>query len=146
MNTKNLTILGIFAVIAITLGGIGFALAADDIISVDNPLCTGDGVLGLLNGRGYWSQLTEEQRTQLATQTQEMLEAGESQEAIREMKVSMLQEWGIDAPQWSGPHSGMQGSHGQQLRDRSGSGVQYGGRGTGNNGNGGKGNNGVCPN
>jgi hypothetical protein len=143
MNT-NKTLIGLLAVIAIIMGGVGFALAQDDTVVDDTVVCDGTGVLGLLNGRGYWSQLTEEQRTQLAEQTQEMLEAGESQEAIREMKATMLQEWGIDAPLWSGPHSGSQGPHGQQLRDGSGSGSQYGGRGSGNRG--GSGNNGVCPN
>ena len=126
------------------MGGIGFALAQDDSVIDDTPVCDGTGVLGLMNGRGFWSQLTEEQQTQLAEQTQEMLEAGASQEEIREMKANQLQEWGIDAPQWSGPHYGSQGPHGQQLRDGSGSGGQYGGRGSGNRG--GNGNNGVCPN
>ena len=146
MNT-NKTLIGLLAVIAIVMGGIGFALA-DDTTTDDTTVCDGTGVLGLLNGRGYWSQLTEEQRTQLTEQTQEMLEAGATQEEIREMKANQLQEWGIDAPQWSGSHSGEQGPHGQQLRDGSGSGIQYHGRGSGNgSGNrGGNGNNGVCPN
>ncbi len=142
MNT-NKTLIGLLAVIAIVMGGIGFALADDTTVD-DTTVSDGTGVLGLLNGRGYWSQLTEEQRTQLATQTQEMLEAGASQEEIRDMKANQLQEWGIDAPLWSGPHYGTQGSHGQQLRDGSGVGGQYGGRGSGNRG--GSGNNGVCPN
>ena len=147
MNTQKTTILGLLAVIAIVMGGIGFALAQDDTVVDDTIVCTGDGVLGLLNGRGFWSQLTEEQRTQLATQTQEMLEAGATQEEIRAMKATMLQEWGIDAPLWSGPHAGSQGGHGQMLRDGSGMGGQYGGRGSGNHGSqGGKGYNGVCPN
>lgn len=144
MNTKKNTILGLLAVIAIVMGGIGFALAQDDSVIDDTPVCDGTGVLGLMNGRGFRSQLTEEQQTQLAEQTQEMLEAGASQEEIREMKANQLQEWGIDAPQWSGPHYGSQGPHGQQLCDGSGSGGQYGGRGSGNRG--GNGNNGVCPN
>ncbi|MGW8178551.1 MAG: hypothetical protein ACWGQW_07275 [bacterium] len=145
MNTQKTTILGLLAVIAIVMGGIGFALAQDDTVA--SSVCTGDGVLGLLNGRGFWSQLTEEQRTQLATQTQEMLEENASQEEIRAMKATMLQEWGIDAPLWSGPHAGSQGGHGQMLRDGSGMGGQYGGRGSGNHGSqGGKGYNGVCPN
>jgi hypothetical protein len=143
MNKRNLTTLGILAVIAIALGGIGFALAQDTALDETLP-CDGTGPLGLLIGRGFWAQLTEEQATILAEQTQEMLAAGASHDDIREMKATMLQEWGIDAPQWSGPHYGSQGSHGQQLRDGSGSGGQYGGRESGNRG--GKGNNGVCPN
>jgi hypothetical protein len=144
MNTKKTTILGLLAVIAIVMSGIGFALAQDDTVVDDTTVCDGTGVLGILNGRGFWSNLTEEQQIQLATQTQEMLEAGASQEEIREMKANQLQEWGIDAPLWGGPHYGSQGSHGQHLRDGSGSGGQYGGRGSGNRG--GSGNNGVCPN
>jgi hypothetical protein len=141
MNTQKTTILGLLAVIAIVLGGVGFTLAQDDTI---DTICTGNGVLGLLNGRGFWSQLSEEQRTMLATQTQEMLQAGASQEEIRAMKANMLQEWDIDAPLWSGPHAGAQGGHGKMLRDGSGKGGQYGRRGSGNRN--GKGNNGVCPN
>jgi hypothetical protein len=145
MNTKKTTILGLLAVIAIVMGGIGFALAQD--YTVDTNVCDGTGVLGLMNGRGFWSQLSEEQRTQLATQTQEMLQLGASQDEIRAMKATKLQEWGIDAPQWSGPHAGAQGGHGQMLRDGSGSGGQYGGCGSGNHGRqGGNGYNGVCPN
>ncbi|MCW4013647.1 MAG: hypothetical protein NWF07_11735 [Candidatus Bathyarchaeota archaeon] len=144
---KNKTLIGLLAAIAVIMGGIGFALAQDDTVASDDTiLCDGTGVLGLVNGRGFWSQLTEEQSTQLATMTQEMLEAGETQEAIREMKATMLQEWGIDAPLWGGPYSGSQGPHGQQLRDGSGSGGQYGGRGSGNRGGSGSGYNGVCPN
>jgi hypothetical protein len=126
------------------MGGIGFVLAQDT--TTDDLLCDGTGaLLGLMNGRGFWAQLTEEQRTALAEQTQVMLEAGATHEEIQAMKASMLQEWGIDAPQWSGPHmGGMGGGYGKQLRDGSGSGQQYGGRGNGNRG--GNGYNGVCPN
>ena len=145
MNKRNLTTLGILAVIAVALGGIGFALAQD---TSDELLCNGTGAqLGLMNSRGFWSQLTEEQATILIEQTQEMLAAGASHEEIMEMKAGLLAEWGIDAPLWSGPHAGQQGGHGQMLRDGSGLGGQYGGRGSGNRGgNGGKGYNGVCPN
>jgi hypothetical protein len=141
MNKRNLTIMGL-AVFAIMMGGIGFVLA-QDTAATDAALCDGTGaLLGLMNGRGFWAKLTEEQRTALAEQTQAMLEAGATHEEIQAMKASMLQEWGIDAPQWSGPHmGGMGGGYGRQLRDGSGSGQRFGGRG-----NGGQGNNGVCPN
>ncbi len=96
MNKRNLTTLGL-AVIAITLGGIGFALAQDTAVQTKPP-CDGTGaLLGLMNGRGFWAQLTEEQATILAEQTQEMLAAGASHDEIREMKATMLQEWGIEA-------------------------------------------------
>ena len=142
MKTQKTTILGLLAVIAIVMGGIGFALAQDDTVSDDTIVCDGTGIQGLMNSRGFWSQLSEEQQTQLATQTQEMLDAGASKEEIRDRKATMLQEWNIDAPQWSGPHYGeQQGGHGKMTRDGQGNGGQFGGRGAG-----GQGNNGVCPN
>ena len=140
MNTrKNLTLLGLLAVIGIVMGGIGFALA-QDTVSVEDLPCEGTGPLGVLNGRGFWSQLTEEQRTALLDETQLMYEAGASHEEIQAMKAEMLESWGIDAPLWSGPHVGGQGGgYGRMARDGQGSGGQYGGRGSG-----GRGNNGVC--
>ena len=140
MNTrKNLTLLGLLAVIGIVMGGIGFALA-QDTVSVEDLPCEGTGPLGVLNGRGFWSQLTEEQRTALMDETQLMYEAGATHEEIQVMKAEMLESWGIDAPLWSGPHVGGQGGgYGRMARDGQGSGGQYGGRGSG-----GRGNNGVC--
>ena len=141
MNTrKNITLLGLLAVIGIVIGGIGFALA-DDTVSVEDLPCEGVGPLGVLNGRGFWSQLSEEQRTALYEETQSMRDAGASQEEIQSMKASMLEAWGIDTPLWSGPHVGGQGSgNGRMARDGQGNGGQFGGRGAG-----GQGNNGVCP-
>ena len=137
---KNLTILGLLAVIGIVLGGIGFALA-QDTVSDENLPCEGTGPLGVMNGRGFWSQLTAEQRTTLHEETQLMVEAGATHEEIQEMKATMLESWGIDAPLWSGPHVGGQGGgYGRMARDGQGSGSQYGGRGAG-----GQGNYGVCP-
>jgi len=143
MSKRNLTTIGILAVIAIAISGIGFALALD-AETVDETLpCDGTGPIGLMNGRGFWSQLTEEQATILAERTQEMVAAGASHEEIMEMKAALLEEWGIDAPQWSGPHFGEQaGGYGKMLRDGSGSGQRYGGRG---NGGMGRGSNGNCP-
>jgi hypothetical protein len=143
MDKRNLTTIGILAVIAIAISGIGFALALDTE-TVDETLpCNGTGPIGLLNGRGFWSRLTEEQANTLAERTQEMLAAGASHDEIIEMKAALLEEWGIDTPQWSGPHYGAQaGGYGKMLRDGSGSGQQYGGRG---NGGMGRGYNGECP-
>ena len=140
MNTrKNLTLLGLLAVIGIVMGGIGFALA-QDTVSVEDLPCEGTGPLGVLNSKGFWSQLTEEQRTALMDESQRMYEAGAAHEEIQEMKAEMLESWGIDAPLWSGPHVGGQGGgYGRMARDGQGSGGQYGGRGSG-----GRGNNGVC--
>ena len=139
MNTrKNLTLLGLLAVIGIVMGGIGFALAEDSVIVEDLP-CDGTGPLGVMNGRGFWSQLTEEQRTALYDETQLMYEAGATHEEIQTMKAEMLESWGIEAPLWNGPHVSGQGGYGRMSRDGQGSGGQYGGRGAG-----GRGNNGVC--
>ena len=121
------------------MGGIGFALA-QDTASVEDLPCEGKGPLGVMNGRGFWSQLTEEQRTALYEETQLMYEAGATHEEIQSRKAEMLESWGIDAPLWSGPHVGGQGGgYGKMSRDGKGSGGQYGGRGAG-----GRDNNGVC--
>lgn len=139
MNTrKNITILGLLAVIGIVMGGISFALA-DDTVIVEVLPCDGTGPLGVLNGNGFWSQLSEEQRTALYDETVLMREAGAPEEDIRGMKASMLEAWGFDAPQWSGPHVGGQGGYGKMTRDGQGNGGQFGARGAG-----GQGNNGVC--
>ena len=141
MNTrKGITLLGLLAVIGIVMGGIGFAVAQDTTV-VDDLLCEGTGPLGVMNGRGFWSQLSEEQGTALFEETQMMYEAGATHEEIQAMKAEMLEGWGIEAPLWGGPHVGGQGGYGKMLQDGEGSGGQYGGRGAG-----GKGNNGVCPN
>ena len=76
-----------------------------------------------------------------------MLEAGATHEEIREMKASILEEWGLDASLWSGPHFGEQArGYSKMARDGQGNGGQFGGRGNGSQGSGlkGQGNNGVC--
>ena len=138
MNTrKGITILGLLAVIGIVMGGIGFAAAQDPVI--DDLVCDGTGPLGVLNGRGFWGQLSEEQSSALIAETQSMYEAGATHEEIQAMKAEMLESWGIEAPLWGGPHVGGQGGYGRMAQDGVGSGGQYGGRGAG-----GRGNNGVC--
>ena len=141
MNKRNLIIIGLLSVVAIIMGSVGFAIA-DDSNGATERICEGTGLLGLFNGRGFWNQLTEEQRTILVEKTQEMIEAGATHEEIREMKATMLQEWGINPPLWSGPHFGEQnGGFGRQSRNGSGNGHKFG-----RQGNGGKGYNGNCPN
>lgn len=140
MNTrKGMTLLGLLAVIGIVVGGIGFAVAQDSVI-VDDLVCDGTGPLGVLNGRGFWGQLSEEQRTALYDEAQLMYGAGASHEEVYAMKAGMLESWGVDAPLWGGSHVGGQGGYGRMARDGLGSGGQFGGRGSG-----GRGNNGVCP-
>lgn len=133
-NRKTMTVLGLLALIAVTVVSISFVLA-DDVVEQGEYPCDGLGPNSLLMGRGFWSQLTEEQRAELLADTQVMLEAGATREEIRDMKAAKLDEWGIDAPQWSGPHYGEQGlrGYGGQRRGGKGSGLR------------GQGNNGQCP-
>lgn len=141
MNTrKGLTLLGLLAVIGIVMGGIGFAVAQDAAV-IDDLLCEGTGPLGVMNGRGFWSQLSEEQGTALFEETQMMYEAGATHEEIHAMKAEMLEGWGIEAPLWGGPHVGGQGGHGRMLQGGEGRGGHNSGRRAG-----GRGNKGVCPN
>lgn len=147
MNTqRNKTILGILAIIGVVLGGISFALA-DEVETADFTPCEGAGPRSLVNGNGFWLRLTEEQRTKLLDSIQELIEDGATPEDIRELKATLLEEWGFEAPLWSGPHrGGKAGGNGQRKRDGQGNGVQRGGRGNGGKGPGPKGNKGVCPN
>ncbi len=119
---KTMTVISIFALIAITVGSITYVLADDIVEQVEYP-CDGQGPYSLLMGRGFWSQLTEAQRTELFEETQNMLEAGATHEEIQAMKAAKLEEWGIDAPLWSGPHYGEQtGNYGRQARGDQGNG------------------------
>lgn len=136
MSKRNVKALGLLVVVAIALGGIGFVYAQTN--SNDEITCLGVGPQSLLNGNGFWSQLTEEQKTALYDEAQSMLDSGATPEEIREMKASMLAEWGIEAPLWSGPHNGESGPHGNMFRDGTGRGSQYrrgGARGNHYNGN-----------
>lgn len=135
---KTMTVLSLLVLIALTVGGITYVLADDVVEQVKYP-CDGQGPYSLLMGRGFWSQLTEEQSAELFEETQNMLEAGATHEEIRSMKTAKLEEWGIDAPLWSGPHYGEQtGSYGRQARG----GQRNGGQGLCLRG---QGYNGQCP-
>ena len=140
---KTMTVLSLLALIAITVGGITYVLGDIVVEQIEFP-CDGQGPYSLFMGRGFWSQLTEEQRNELFEETQNMLEAGATHEEIRAMKTAKLEEWGIDAPLWSGPHYGEQsGSYGRETRGGKGNGGQgYGGQGYGLRG---QGYNGQCP-
>ncbi|MBD3171628.1 hypothetical protein GF326_04085 [Candidatus Bathyarchaeota archaeon] len=136
MSKRNMKALGLLLVVAIALGGISFVYAQTN--STNEITCQGNGPQSLLNGNGFWGQLTEEQRDDLYAEAQSMLDSGSTPEEIREMKASMLVEWGIEAPLWSGPHNGESGPHGNMFRDGTGRGSQYrsgGARGNHYNGN-----------
>jgi len=138
MKTKTITILGLMAVMAITLGGLGIAYAQTP------ETCLGTGPQSLLNAKGFWSTLTEDQRTELYDSVQTMVEEGALPEEIQAMKATRLAEWSIDTPNWRGPHEGESGPHGDLLQDGTASGVQFGGRGA-RGGMGGMGYDGACP-
>lgn len=133
MKPKTITILGLMAVMAITLGGLGFAYA-----QTDETTCLGTGPQSLLNARGFWGTLTEDQRVDLYDSVQTMVNAGALPEEIQAMKAARLAEWGIETPNWRGPHEGESGPHGDLLKDGTASGVQFGAHG-------GMGYDGVCP-
>jgi hypothetical protein len=95
----------------------------------------------------FWSQLSEEKKDLLYEKIQSLLEAGASHEEIREMKASILEEWGFDASLWNGPHFDEQiGGNGKMARDGQRSGNQFGVCRNGGQGSGlkGQGNKGVC--
>jgi len=106
MDKKKISILGLLAVVAIVIGGIGFARAYYSQESNDRVTCYGNGPVAISEGRGFWSQLTEEQRAELSAHISDMIQNGASIEEIRDSVASILEEWGIEPPQWSGPWGG----------------------------------------
>jgi DNA-binding transcriptional regulator YhcF (GntR family) len=67
-------------------------------------------VQGSEQGRGgmrhpapFFQQLTEEQRQELESLREEMVEAGATREEIREAIHAQLEAWGVDVPERSGP-------------------------------------------
>ncbi|MFW6109255.1 MAG: hypothetical protein ACOC6N_02285 [archaeon] len=123
MSKRNMKALGLLVLVAIALGGISLVYAQTN--STDEITCPGTYSHSLLNGNGFWGQLTEEQRNALYEEAQSMLDSGATPEEIREMKASILAEWGIEAPLWSGPHNGESGPHGNMLHDGTGRRSQY---------------------
>jgi hypothetical protein len=155
MEKKTTILLTSLVLAALVIGGIGYVLADTDIPILgqetdgvkDSP-CLGLGPMGLKNGRGFWANLTQEQRDELVAEVEALRDADATHDEIRDKIAGKLEEWGLEAPLWSGPHydgSG-EGFNGQR-HGFGGHGKGYYGRGQGRSfgGNGGF-KQGVCPN
>lgn len=150
---KKITILLSLVFAALAIGRIGFVLAdtGDPMLSqvegVDVP-CLGLGPRGLIEGRGVWANLTQDQSDELVANIEALRDADATHEEIREYIAGKLDEWGLVAPMWSGPHYG---EYGQGFNGHmngyggSGMGSRMRGQGRSFGGNGGNGQ-GVCPN
>ena len=122
------------ALIALVIGGVGIVLAdvgapgmaqqPED--GVEELVCQGLGPMGIRNGRGFWSTLSDEQRDELVFAIEALLEEGATHEEIHDMIAGKLQEWGIEPPAFSGPHYGENGFRGSNGLNR-----RFGGRGRG---------------
>ena len=54
---------------------------------------------GRRKGRNPFDQLTEEQKSQVEAKVKEMREAGANRRQIRKQMATMLEEFGLEAPQ-----------------------------------------------
>ena len=137
---KKITILLSLVFAALAIGSISFVLAdtGDPMLSqvegVDSP-CLGLGPRGLIEGRGVWANLTQDQSDELVANIEALRTADATHEEIRDMIAGKLDEWGLEAPMWSGPHYDGGSGMGSRMR----------GQGRGFSGNGGN-RQGVCPN
>ncbi|MBC8225140.1 hypothetical protein H8E65_11160 [Candidatus Bathyarchaeota archaeon] len=150
---KKITILLSLVFAALAIGSISFVLAdtGDPMLSqvegVDSP-CLGLGPRGLIEGRGVWANLTQDQSDELVANIEALRTADATHEEIRDMIAGKLDEWGLEAPMWSGPHYG---DNGQGFKGQmngyggNGMGSRMRGQGRGSGGNGGF-RQGVCPN
>jgi hypothetical protein len=122
-----------------------------DKVLVNGNIHTGSGRArprGLIEGRGVWADLTQDQSDELVANIEALRDADATHEEIREMIAGKLDVWGLEAPMWSGPHYGdnEQGFRGQRNGyGGNGMGSRMRGQGRGYGGNGGFGQ-GVCPN
>ena len=145
MNTrKTMTVIGLLAALTLSIGGIGLVLAqGQEGVTVPSEdyiyPCEEEGFLGSMMGRGFWSQLTEEQHEELLALTQEMIDAGATHDEIMDMKAVKLEAWGIDAPLWGESHYG--GDHMSGMGGRGYGMMPHGGQGFSGRGYGGQ-----CPN
>ncbi len=134
MEKRTTILLASVALIALALGGVGLVLADVDAPGaaqelegdVEEFICQGLGPMGIRYGRGFWSTLSDEQRDELVSAVEALIEEGATHEEIQDMIGGKLQEWGLEPPLFSGPHYGENGSGGSNgLRRR------FGGRGQG---------------
>ena len=111
MEKKITILLTSLVLAALAIGSIGFVLAdtGDPILSQvegeDIP-CLGLGPRGLIEGRGVWANLTQDQSDELVANIEALRDADATHEEIREYIAGKLDEWGLEAPMWSGPLRG----------------------------------------
>ena len=153
MEKKITILLTSLVLAALAIGSVGFVLAdtGDPILGQvegeDIP-CLGLGPRGLIEGRGVWANLTPDQSDELVAEIEALRDADATHEEIREFIAGKLDEWGLEALMWSGPHYGEngQGFKGQMNGyGGNGMGSRVRGQGRGSGGNGGF-RQGVCPN
>jgi hypothetical protein len=116
MGKKTTTLLISLVFAALVIGGIGFVLADTDVPIlgqregvVEDSLCLGRGPMGLIEGRGFWASLTQDQRDELVADIETLRDSDATQEEIREMIAGKLEKWGLETPLWNGPHYGSNG-------------------------------------
>lgn len=134
MDKRTTIVLTSMALIALVIGGVGIVLAdagapgvtQEPEDGVGEPLCQGLGPMGIRDGRGFWSTLSEEQRDELVSTIEALIEEGAAHEEIRDTITGKLQEWGVEPPLFSGPHYGENGGRGPNGPNRG-----FGGRGQG---------------
>ena len=152
MEKKITILLTSLVLAALAIGSIGFVLAdtGDPILGQvegeDSP-CLGLGPRGLIEGRGVWANLTQDQSDELVANIEALRDADATHEEIREYIAGKLDEWGLEAPMWSGPHYGENGQGFKgQMNGYGGNGMGSRVRGQGRSfgGNGGF-RQGVCP-
>lgn len=139
MDKRTTILLTSMALIALVIGGVGIVLAdvgapgvaQEPEDGVEEFICQGLGPVGIRNGRGFWSTLSDEQRDELVSAIETLLEEGATHEEIQDMIAGKLQEWGIEPPLFSGPHYGENGGRSSNGLNR-----RFGGRGRGFGGSG----------
>jgi len=105
------------ALIALVVGGVGIVLADASAPGVTQEtedgvwesLCQGLGPMGIRDGWGFWSALSEEQRDELVSAIESLIEEGTTHEEIRDTIAGKLQKWGTEPPLFSGPYYGENG-------------------------------------
>jgi len=127
------------ALITLVIGGVGIVLAdvgapgvaQEPEDGVEEFIYQGLGPVGIKNGRGFWSTLSDEQRDELVSAIETLQEEGATHDEIRDMIAGTLQDWGIEPPLFSGPNYGENGG-----RSSNGPNRRFGGRGRGFGGSG----------
>jgi hypothetical protein len=120
LDKRTTIVLTSMALIALVVGGVGIVLADAGAPGVTQktedgvvePLCQGLGLVGIRDGWGFWSTLSEEQRDELVSAIEVLIEEGAAYEEIWDTIAGKLHEWVIEPPPFSGPHYGGNGDRG----------------------------------